>query len=79
MATFRPVSPRRLSGKEETELLEAAARLKAAETEVGRMLAERDRLIADVVQAGARVTDVADVLNMSRNAVYAAVERGLSD
>lgn len=79
MATFRPMSPRRLSGKEEAELLDAVERLKAAESEVARLFGERDRLIADVVQAGARVTDVADVLNMSRNAVYAAVERGLSD
>ena len=79
MATLRPVSPRRLTGQEEAELLEAARRLKAAEDEAGLLLTRRDRLIAELVQAGARVTDVADVLNMSRNAVYAAVERGLSD
>ena len=79
MATFRGMSPRRLSGKEEAELLAAVERLNAAEGEVARLFRERDRLIADVVQAGARVTDVADVLSMSRNAVYAAVERALGE
>jgi hypothetical protein len=79
MATFPRVSPRRLTGKEEGELLEVVERLKAAEAGVGQLMHERDRLIADVVQAGARVTDVADVLNLSRSAVYDAVERALGE
>lgn len=79
MSTFRTVSPRRLTGKEEAELVEAAERVKTAETTVDEMLRGRDRLIADVVHAGARVTDVADVLGMSRSAVYDAVDRALSE
>ena len=80
MATFRPnVSPRRLTGAEESELLAAAERLRTAERDVEHLLRERDRLIADVVQAGARVTDVADVLSISRTAVYGAVERALAE
>lgn len=79
MATFRHVSPRRLTGKEESELLAAAERLRTGERDVEHLLRERDRLIADVVQAGARVTDVADVLSISRTAVYDAVERALGE
>jgi DNA-binding NarL/FixJ family response regulator len=79
MATFPRVSPRRLTGSEESELVAAADRLKAAERRAGELMRERDRLIADVVQAGARVKDVADVLNLTRNAVYAAVERALGE
>lgn len=79
MTTFRDVSPRRLTGKEEAELVEAARRLEEAEAEVSRLMRERDRLILEVTQAGARITDVADVLNMSRNAVYGAVNRALAE
>lgn len=79
MATYREVSPRRLTGREETELVEAARRLEEAEAEVARFMRERDRLILEVTQAGARITDVADVLNMSRNAVYGAVDRALAE
>jgi DNA-binding NarL/FixJ family response regulator len=80
MATFRAdVSPRRLTGKEEAELVEAAQRLANSEEETARLLRERDRLILEVVQAGARVTDIADVLHMTRSAIYAAVERALGE
>lgn len=80
MATFRTdVSPRRLTGKEEAELVEAARRLQGAEGEASRLLRDRDRLILEVVQAGARVTDVADVLNLTRKAVYDACDRALGE
>ncbi len=79
MRTYRRVSPRRLTGKEEAELVHAAERLQTAETTVDEVMRARDRLIADVVQAGARVTDIADVLNMSRSAVYDAVDRALGE
>lgn len=75
MTTFHPVSPRRLTGAEEAELVAAAKRLQTAEDAVSPLMLARDRLIAEVVQAGARVSDVADVLNMSRNAVYDAIKR----
>jgi sugar-specific transcriptional regulator TrmB len=77
MTTFHAVSPRRLTGREEAELVEGARRVASAEEELSRLTRAHDRLILDVVQAGARVTDVADVLNISRNAVYAAVKRAL--
>jgi DNA-binding NarL/FixJ family response regulator len=75
MTTFQPVSPRRLTGAEEAELVEAVKQLQSAEADVASLMSKRDQLIADVVQAGARVSDVADVLNMSRNAVYDAIKR----
>lgn len=79
MSTYRAVSPRRLTGKEEAELVDAAKRLATTESRVAELLRDRDRLIAEIVQAGARVTDVADVLNMSRSAVYDAVDRALGE
>ena len=75
MTTFESVSPRRLTGAEEAELLKAAGHLENAEAASADLMLARDRLIAEVVQAGARVSDVADVLNMSRNAVYDAIKR----
>jgi hypothetical protein len=59
----------------EAELLEAVRRLNDAEEEVGRRLAARDRLIAELVESGARIVDVADVLGFTRKAVYDAIER----
>lgn len=79
MSTYRLVSPRRLTGAEEAELVEAGQRLEAAEAAVGELLRDRDHLIADVVAAGARVTDIADVLHLTRNAIYAAVDRALGE
>ncbi len=79
MATYRDVSPRRLTGKEESELVEAVRKLEAGEREAERLLAERDRLILEIAQAGARVTDIADVLGLTRSAVYNAMERALGD
>ncbi|HTX32241.1 MAG TPA: hypothetical protein VMD09_12740 [Solirubrobacteraceae bacterium] len=67
--------PRRLTGKEEAELLEAAKRLAAAQAEEERLLADRDRLIADLLEDGVRMVDVADVLGLTRKAVYDARER----
>lgn len=51
------------------------ARLGTAQAEAERMLAERDRLILDIVEAGARVSDVADVLGTTRTTVYAMMDR----
>jgi hypothetical protein len=73
------MSPRRLTGAEESELTAAAVRLKDAETDVERLMRDRDRLIAELVQAGARITDIADVLGLTRSAVYGAVERALGE
>jgi hypothetical protein len=73
--SFREVPPQRLTGDEERELLEAAGRLAAAEGEVARLRAERDRLIAELLDSGARIVDVADVLGVTRKAVQDARER----
>ena len=62
------VVSRRLTGSEEAKLRECSTSLDHA----------RDRLeaaILEVLEAGARVTDVAAVLGISRNAVYAARDR----
>ena len=75
MTTSRDVSPRRLTGKEEGELVAVAERLADADAHAAELLRERDRLILDVTQAGARVSDVANVLGISRNAVYDAITR----
>jgi transcriptional regulator with GAF, ATPase, and Fis domain len=69
------VSPRRLTGAEEAALVKAAKRLRGAESVASERMRERDRLIADLVETGARVADVADVLHITRNAVYDAIKR----
>ena len=75
MTVFRAVTPRRLTGREEAEVIAAAERLAAAEREVERLIRERDRLILEIVEAGARVTDLANVLGVSRSAIYDSVTR----
>ncbi len=67
--------PRRLTGSEETELLSAAERLAAAEAQADRLRRERNRLIAGLIDSGARIVDVADVLEMSTKAVRDARDR----
>lgn len=79
MATFQRMSPRRLTGKEESELLEVVEQLEKAEASVAELKQQRDHLITKIVQAGARVTDVASVINLSRSAVYDVVERVLGE
>lgn len=75
MAPLPTVSPRRLTRADEAALLRAAKRLSGAESLVSERMRERDRLIAEMVQTGARVADVADVLNITRNAIYDAIKR----
>lgn len=69
------VSPRRLTGAEEAELLNAVRRLKASQAETGRRRAERDRLILDLVESNVRIVDVADVVKMTRKAIREAMDR----
>jgi len=75
MMNSRAMSPRRLTGTEEAEIIEATRRLGAAQAEAERLSAERDALIAEIVQAGARVSDIAGVLGVTRTTIYAAVDR----
>lgn len=71
------VSPRRLTGAEEQELLSASAAAEAAATEAARVLAQRDHLIAELIDGGCRIVDIADVLGLSAKAVRDARERAL--
>jgi hypothetical protein len=69
------VSPRRLTGKEEAELVKVVDRLKASQTETDRIRGERDRLILELVESNARIIDVADVVQMTRKATREAMDR----
>jgi transposase-like protein len=69
------MSPRRLTGSEEAELVAATKRLEKASRETERLADERDRLILEMTDAGARFSDIAEVLGVSRTTVYAAAER----
>lgn len=71
------MSPRRLTGREERDLLDLAERITAAEQEAERVRAERDELIADLIDSGARIVDIADVLGLTRKAVDDARHRAL--
>jgi transcriptional regulator of acetoin/glycerol metabolism len=75
MQVFRGMSPRRLTGSEEAKLVAAAHKLEKAESDVDRLAVERDQLILELTEAGARITDIAVVLDMSRTTVYAALDR----
>jgi len=70
------VSPkRRVTGVEERELLDIAAKLKAVEDEAERLRGERDQLIADLIADNARITDIAEILDLSHKAVRDARDR----
>lgn len=72
------VSPdiaRRLTGEQEMRLLAAQSRVDAADKLREQAYADRDALIAELVDANYRAADIADVLGRTRNAVYLARER----
>jgi hypothetical protein len=64
-----------LTGAEESELLRAAKRLRDAQAEAQQALAARDQLIGELVESGARIVDISDVLSLTRKAVTDAVAR----
>ena len=66
---------RRVTGDEERDLLAAAARVDRARAEWDSALATRDQLIAELIETGARLTDIADVLGLSTKAVRDARAR----
>ena len=66
---------RRVTGREEREILEAERRVTDAVTRADSERADRDQLIADIANAGGRIADIASILGCSRAAVYAAIER----
>jgi DNA-binding NarL/FixJ family response regulator len=67
--------PRRLTREDEDELLQVAGRIEQSERDHRLLLAERDQLIARLLEQGRRTTDIADVLGMSRAWVAAARDR----
>lgn len=75
MNTSPAVSPRRMTSADERELLRAARELQAAEERVEKARAARDQLILEMRDSGLRVTDIAETLEMDRNAIYLAIER----
>jgi len=64
-----------VTGVEERELLDIAAKLKAVEDEAERLRGERDQLIADLIADNARITDIAEILDLSHKAVRDARDR----
>ncbi len=73
------VSPRPLTDDERARIERAQNRIPEAEEMareiVRRAVAERDAEIAEAVKAGASQTDIADVLGITRQAVYNAIKR----
>ena len=69
------VSPRRLTGAEEAELVEAVQTLKQSHAQTERARADRDRLILDLVESNARIVDVMDVVGLTRKAIREAMDR----
>jgi len=74
-----PISPRPLTDAERGRIRRAHDRIPEAEAMarelVRRAVAERDAEIAVAVRAGAKQTDIAAELGISRQAVYDAVQR----
>lgn len=69
------MSPRRVTAAEEHELLDAAHRVERARAELDAELAARDQLIAELIRANARVSDIAEILGLTRKAVRDARDR----
>ncbi|MGA2924565.1 MAG: hypothetical protein ABSG43_01025 [Solirubrobacteraceae bacterium] len=79
MQPFRTVSPRRLTGREEAELEALDQRYQASTLLTAALHRERDQLILRTAQAGARITDIANVLGIDRQSVYNAIDRASRD
>lgn len=66
---------RRVTGAEERELLKAAERLRRAEAAADEARAARDRLIADLLDSNARVSDLSEILGISDTGLRQARDR----
>jgi DNA-binding NarL/FixJ family response regulator len=81
MQTTARVSPRPLTDAERARIERAHNRIAVAEQQardrVRRAVAERDKAIAQAVRAGAKQTDIAEALGLSRQAIHDAVKRQL--
>lgn len=73
------ISPRPLTDTERARIERAHHRISLAEQQarerVRRAVAERDKAIAQAVRAGARQTDIAKALGLSRQAIHDALKR----
>ena len=73
--SLREMTPRRVRRDEEDELVAIATQIARTRDELDVLLVRRDQLILDLVDAQARVTDIADILQISVPAVYHALRR----
>ena len=73
--SLREMTPRRVRRDEEDELVAIATHIARTRDELDVLLVRRDQLILDLVDAQARVTDIADILQISVPAVYHALRR----
>ena len=70
------VSPRRLTGKEETEVVRAMKKIEAAQARTDHLVADLERLVLELCEGDkVRVGDVASVLGRSRTTIHAMMER----
>jgi hypothetical protein len=67
--------PRRPTRDEEAILLRASRRRGAAAGVLDERQAELDRVVLELREAGVRVADMADVLDVPRARVYEAIRR----
>ena len=71
------MSPRRITHAEERELLAVAQRLEQAKSNVDAIMAERDQLIADLIHANGRISDISEILGLTHKAIRDARDRAL--
>jgi transcriptional regulator len=73
------ISPRPLTDAERRRIERAHQQIgvieRQARERVQQAMARRDKLITDAVNAGARKSDIARALGLTRQAVYDALER----
>lgn len=69
------VSPRRLTGAEEDQLVKATRRIESERGRLDRAITDREALVLEIQEAGARISDIADVLHMSRTTIHAMLAR----
>ena len=66
---------RRVSAEEELELRASAEELAHAEHIAQEVRAKHYRLVGDIARAGGRVSEIAQILGVTRETVYAAIRR----
>jgi len=69
------MTPRRVRGSEEAELLAAVTDVARTRGDLEAALARRDRLIAELLHDQARPADICEITGLSPQAVYKAARR----